>query len=188
MNLGNDAVTSSKVSYSMRYTSSRNHPAQASCELCPTSAQNPVLAHLSLAAQSFAALGCDAASRLVRNLGLDELGEEGQRLLPPEVTSLGRNHLGNSFLHDGDFSAARHLLQRHGALHFPRQVRVVELVGVANALVRHELEISSPEGMAFAAVEVRERHPVRSADLGVELMHFTGETVRRQPLSHRVRI
>ena len=40
------------------------------------------------------------ALTLIRNLGLDQLREQRQRFLPAEVARLGRDHVGNAFLHD----------------------------------------------------------------------------------------
>src|SRR5262245_52849879 len=40
--------------------------------------------------------------------------------------------------------------------------------------------------MTAAGREVRERHPVRSADAGVHVVHLRGKAVGRQPLDHRV--
>ena len=39
-------------------------------------------------------------------------------------------------------------------LHLARQVRVVELVGVADAFVGHELEILAAEGMALPVLKL----------------------------------
>ena len=42
--------------------------------------------------------------------------------------------------------------------------------------------------MALAGGEIGERHFVRAADVGVHLMDLAGESVRRKPFGHRVRI
>ena len=42
----------------------------------------------------------------VRDLRLDNMGEQRQRLLPTEVTELDRNCSWDSFLHDLDFGTA----------------------------------------------------------------------------------
>ena len=72
--------------------------------------------------------------------------------------------------------------------HLARQVRIVELVGVAKALVRDELEVLAAERVALAGGEVGERHLVRAADSGVHMVNLAGEAVRRQPLGHGVGI
>ena len=79
-----------------------------------------------------------------------------------------------------------HLLQGDRHLHLAGQVRVVELVRVADALVRRQLEVGAAERVALAGGEVRERHLVGAADLGVQVVNLAGEPVRRQPLGHRV--
>src|SRR5437870_5908727 len=94
-----------------------------------------------------------ALAQSIRNFRLDQLRQLREGLLPAEIARLRRNDLGNAFLHDVQLGPARDLLQRDGDLHLARQVRVVELVGVADALVRRELEIPSAEGMAFAGGE-----------------------------------
>src|SRR5262249_28874110 len=72
-------------------------------------------------------------------------------------------------------------LQRHGRLHFPGKVRILERVRMANAFVGHQLEISSAERVALAGREVREGHPVCPADLGIDVMNLASEAVRRKP-------
>ena len=44
------------------------------------------------------------------------------------------------------------------------------------------------EGMALPGPEVRKGHVASSSDLGVYLVHLSGESMRRKPLDHRVRI
>src|SRR4051794_6959449 len=63
---------------------------------------------------------------LLGNLGLHELAEELERLLPAQVAHLGRDHRGNTFLHDIQIYAARDWRDDDGGNHLPRQVRVVE--------------------------------------------------------------
>jgi hypothetical protein len=92
----------------------------------------------------------------------------------------------DALLHDVHLGADRDLLQRDRRLHLAGEVRVVEGVGVANALVRHQLEVRAAERVGLPVAEVGERHPVRAADLGVQLVHLAGEAVRRQPLDHGV--
>ena len=50
-------------------------------------------------------------SWLIRNLGLDEFRQQGERLLPAEIARLGRNDIGNPFLRDVQLGPAGHLLQ-----------------------------------------------------------------------------
>ena len=78
--------------------------------------------------------------------------------------------------------------QRDRDLHLARQVGVVELVGVADSLMRRELDILAAEGMALLRAEVGERHAIAAADAGVDLVDFAGEAVRRKPLGHGVGI
>src|SRR5262245_38961285 len=40
--------------------------------------------------------------------------------------------------------------------------------------------------MTFAGAEVRERHLVGAADLGIHVVHLPGESVRRKPFAHGV--
>src|SRR6185295_5793633 len=81
-----------------------------------------------------------------------------------------------------------HLLERDRRLHLSRQARIVERVGVANALIRHELEIRPVEGVTGARGEVREGHLVRAADLRIDVVDLAGEAVRRKPFGHGVGI
>src|SRR3979409_2679203 len=74
---------------------------------------------------------------LLSNLRLDELRQQRERLLPAEIAGFDRNRARYAFLHDAQLGAERNLLQRHGRQHFAGEVRVVELVGVADALVGH---------------------------------------------------
>src|SRR5690349_18043020 len=69
-----------------------------------------------------------------RNLSLHQLPQQHQRLLPPQITHLRRNHLRYPFLHDAHVGPDRHFLEHDRGLHLTRQVRVVELVGVDDAL------------------------------------------------------
>src|SRR5262245_43305818 len=104
-----------------------------------------------------------------------------QRLLPAEVTHLGRYHGGNALLHDAQLRAAADRAQRDRRHHLTRKIRVVELVAVAQALSRDELEIRAAEGIPVAGREVAERHPELAAQLGIELIDLAREAVRRQP-------
>lgn len=125
---------------------------------------------------------------LLGNLSLDELGQQNERFLPAQIASLGRYDRGNSFLHDAQFSPTRNLLQGNGHLHYPRQVRIVKAVRVADALRWNQLEILTTEGMAFAGGEVGERHFEAAADLGLQVVNLAGESIGREPFSHGVRI
>jgi len=91
---------------------------------------------------------------LLIDFGLDEAGEVSQRILPAEIARFHRNDVGNTFLHDVELGADGDLLERHRHLHFARQIGVVELVRVAQALAGHELQIFSAERMALARGEI----------------------------------
>jgi len=95
-------------------------------------------------------------SRLVRNLGLDEFPQQGQRFLPAEIASLGRNHCGHAFLRDVQLGSAEYLLQADRDLHFSGQVWVVELVRVPDAFGGLQFEVGSAEGVALASAEISE--------------------------------
>ena len=82
--------------------------------------------------------------RLVRDLGLDELRQQRQRFLPAEIAGLGGMTSGIPSCTMFSSVPHGHLLQRDRHLHLARQVRVVELVRVADALVRHQLDDISP--------------------------------------------
>src|SRR5712691_2564764 len=78
---------------------------------------------------------------LLIDFGLDEAGEISQRILPAEIARFHRNGVGNSFLHDVHLGADGYLPERHRHLHFARQIGIIELVRVAQALAGHELQI-----------------------------------------------
>ena len=103
-------------------------------------------------------------SALPRNLGFDESRKLCERLLPAQIAHLDRNGLGQPFLHYVDLSSARHLLQGHRRLHFSAKVWVVELVRIANTLVRRQLEIGPAKRVTLAGAEVGERNPMGTAD------------------------
>src|SRR5438552_4172040 len=90
--------------------------------------------------------------------------------------------------HDAQLSSDGYLLQGYRHLKFPWQVRVVELVRVANAFVGHQFEILSAEGVSMSCGEIRERHFVGAADLGIQVVDLAGESVWRKPFGHRVGI
>src|SRR5262245_61405870 len=148
----------------------------------------PLLLHLWSVAQESPWRPPRPQSHLIRNLGLDELRQQDERLLPAEIARLGGNDSGHPLLHDRQLGPARHLLQGDRGHHFSWQIRIVELVRVANAFVRCQLAIGSTKGVALARAEVRERYLVRAADLGVHVVNLAGESVRRQPFGHRARI
>lgn len=128
----------------------------------------------------------DSVGVALRNLRLNKLRQQHQRLLPAQVAHLGRDRCGHAFLGDAELGAAGHRLQGDGGLHFAGQVRIVECVGVADAFVRHEFEIFAAERMALPGAEVGERHPAAAADLRFQMVDLGGEAVRRQPLDQGV--
>jgi hypothetical protein len=73
-------------------------------------------------------------------------------------------------------------------LHRAGQVRIVELVGVPNSLVGRQFEVLPAERVALACREVRERHLVRAANAGVDVVNLAGESVWGKPFDLRVRI
>ena len=73
-------------------------------------------------------------------------------------------------------------------LHFARQVRVVELARVADALVRRQFEIGSAKGVALAGGEIGKRHLLSAADFGLQAMNLARKSVRWKPLGHCVGI
>src|SRR5581483_6858827 len=127
-----------------------------------------------------------AASLL--DFGLDQPRQRRERLLPAEIARLERNDVGHSLLHDVHLRADGHLPQGDRHPHLARQARVVEPVGVADALGARQLEILPAERVALAGREVRERHPEGAADPRVQVVHLAREPVRGQPLDHRVRV
>src|SRR5262245_13324920 len=102
----------------------------------------------------------------IRDLSLDELRQKRERLLPAEIACLWRDGLRQARLHDAQFRSAGNALQGDRRLHLPGQVRILEPVGVANALVWRQLTIFAPEGVTAAGAEIRERHPVAAPHLG----------------------
>ena len=93
---------------------------------------------------------------MIGNLGLDQLGEEDQRFLPAHIARRGGNDGGHALLRDVQLGAAEDFLQLDGHLHFAGQVRVLEFVGVANALVRRGFGVGSPKGVTFAGGKIGE--------------------------------
>ena len=127
-------------------------------------------------------------SGLIRNFSLDEFRQQRQRFLPAEITSLDRNGCRYPFLGDVQLGSAEYLLQGDRRSHFSGQVRVVELVSIADALVRRQFEIGSAKGVALGGGEICERHFVGAADFGVQVMNLARESVRWKPFDHGVRI
>jgi hypothetical protein len=111
------------------------------------------------------------APQSVGNVRLDEQGKLHQGLLPAQIAGGDGDHRRQAGLLDMHLRSDHDLSQRDGHLDFARQVRIVEAVGVADALVRNEFQIFAAEGMAFAGGEVRERHLECAAHLGVHVMH-----------------
>src|SRR5581483_5499760 len=93
---------------------------------------------------------------LIRDLRFDQLRKLRKRVLPAEIAGFRRNHRWDAFLDYAELGADGYGLERDGRLHLSRQIRIIELVGVADALARHELHISAPERVAVTAGEVRE--------------------------------
>src|SRR5690349_16991035 len=128
----------------------------------------------------------EAGAPSARDVRLDQRRQLGQRLLPAEIAHLERDHLGDVLLHDGQLGPADDRAQLDGDGEDAGQVRIVELVGVADQLVRNQLEVLATERVPVAGREVAERHPERAADDGLEVVNRAGEAVRRQPLGHRI--
>src|ERR1043166_8283221 len=127
-------------------------------------------------------------SLLIRNIGLDELREEIERFLPADVASLDRNNRRHSLLRDVQVGSASYFLQGDGRVHFSGKVGVVEFVRVTDALVRHQFQIFSAEGVTPPGAEIGERHLVGAADLGIHLVNLSGKSVRRKPFTYRLAI
>jgi hypothetical protein len=83
--------------------------------------------------------------------------------------------------------ADQHLFQGHRHLDLAGKVRILERVRVADALMRHELDIFSAEGVALARREIAKRHSEFAADFPFHGMNGGGKAVGRQPLGHGVR-
>ena len=108
------------------------------------------------------------------------------RLLPAEITGLRRNDVRQPCLHDVQFCAARHLLERHRHLDFTRQVGIIEFVRVEDTLIRHEFEILTAEGMTLACGEIPERHFKPASGFRIQFVHGAGETIGWQPFRERI--
>src|SRR5512139_3333619 len=125
---------------------------------------------------------------LLTDFGLDEFCEQHEGFLPPEIAGFDRYDLGDPFLHDAQLGSTRHLLQRNRRLHDAREVRVVELVRIADPFVRDEFEILAAKRVALFRGEIREGHPERAANRGIQVLNRAREAVRRKPLGYRIRI
>jgi|SRR5262245_15685089 len=103
--------------------------------------------------------------RLLRNLGFDEMSEQGQRLLPTQVAICDGYHRRQPFLHDLELVSAVDLSQCDGDLHLAGQAGVIELVRVPDSLVRRELDVpllSVIVAPIYTSAEPGEnRHPAR---------------------------
>ena len=130
------------------------------------------------------------SQRLVRGVdahgaafeGFPQLGARCAQDLAGAGTDLEQR--GHPVLHYAHLSPGRNFLQGYRHLHFPRQVRVVEFVCVADAFVWRQFEIVSAEGVAMPGAEIGEGHPVATADLGLQVVDFAGEPVWRKPFCH----
>ena len=111
-------------------------------------------------------------------------GKLRERLLPTEIAHLQGNGIRHAFLHHDELGSARHLPQGECGLHFPRQVRIIELVRIANPFEWHQFTIFAAKGVTVAGREVRERHFVGAANPGIQVVHLAGKAVRREPLGH----
>ena len=125
---------------------------------------------------------------LIRNLRLDKLCKKSERFLPAEIAGIRGNDVRHPLLHDIQLRADGHLPEGDRHLNFPRQVRIIELVRVADPLVRRQFEELPAEGVAMSRGEIREGHLVCAADPGIHMVNLAGESVWRQPFSHGVGI
>ena len=91
---------------------------------------------------------------LIGNFCFDKFRQQGQRFLPAEIASLDRNRCGYPFLRDVQLGSAEYLLQGNRRLHFAGQVRIVEFVGVTEALAGRQFEIGSAEGWLVPVVKL----------------------------------
>ena len=78
----------------------------------------------------------DARQMASEFVTIDEMGELIERLLPAEVAHLDWNDCGNALLHDRELGSTKDFAQRDRDLHLAGQVGIVELIGVAEPLVR----------------------------------------------------
>src|SRR4051812_10554582 len=125
-------------------------------------------------------------SLLIRNFGLDEFGQQGQRFLPAKIAGFRRNCCGYARLGNAQFGSAEYLFQDDGRFHFSWQAWGIEFIRVTDPLVGYQFEVRSAEGMAAARGEIGERHPVTAANFGLEAMDLACESVWWKPFRHRV--
>jgi len=86
-------------------------------------------------------------STLIRNLGIYQMGQLCDGLLPAKIAHFRRDDLWHPLLNDFDRRSAGDLGQRHGGLHFTRQVGIFKAIGVAYLFIRHKLTVFAAEGM-----------------------------------------
>lgn len=122
------------------------------------------------------------------NFRLHQQRKLRQRLLPAQMTGLGRNDIGDTRLLDMQLGAAIDFLESDRHRHHTRQVGIIESVRVADARMRHQFQIFTAEAVAVAAAEMGEGHAECAADPRLEVMHRAGEAIRRQPFGQAVSI
>jgi hypothetical protein len=120
--------------------------------------------------------------------GLNEAGKLREGFLPAEVAHLDGNGRRDAFLHYGQFRSAGDLLQRDRREHFPRQVWVVELIGVTEAFIGQQFAIGSAKAVGLPCCKVCERHSVGAADFDVHMMNPASKAIWRKPLGHCLRL
>ena len=59
---------------------------------------------------------------------------------------------------------------------------------VGMPLVELQLKILVAKRVAVACAEIRKRHFIGATNPGREVVNFAGETMRRQPFDHRIRL
>ena len=118
---------------------------------------------------------------MAASLLFNQQSQQGQRLLPAQVTLLRRNHSRHAFLRDVDFGAAGHGAQVDRGLHLSWQVRIVEYGRVADLLAWMQLQVFPAKRMGEAGAQVDERHAVLAAHAGIHFVHFAQVAIGRQP-------
>lgn len=81
-----------------------------------------------------------------------------------------------------------HGLEENCHVEHPWQVRVIELVCLANQFVGHKFKILTAKRMAIARREIVKRHPQGAAHPRLHVVHHAGRTIRWQPFAHRTSI
>src|SRR5690606_16898517 len=79
-----------------------------------------------------------------------------------------------------------HLLKLNRDFYLAGQI--IETIRVANAGVRHELNIFTTEGVSRTRTEIGEAHAACAADAHVSVMRCRSEAIGRQPFHLRCRI